>query len=83
MATGEEEQSSCVLDDQFAHQGFEMSQAGKKVERIMRFASALWHGDRGNRGPLEAYIAEAKQIVDALPGLDREDVIELAQTVRS
>jgi hypothetical protein len=56
-----------------------MSQTDKKAERILRFASALWHGDRGSRGNFEAYILEAKQVVDALPGLDREDVIELEQ----
>jgi hypothetical protein len=52
--------------------------ADAKANRIVRFASALWHGDRDRRGSLEAYITEAKQIADALPGLDREDVIELA-----
>jgi hypothetical protein len=54
-----------------------MGQTDRKKERILRFATALWHGDRGSRGGFEAYILEAKQIVDALPGLDREDVIEL------
>jgi hypothetical protein len=54
-----------------------MSQTDRKAERIVRFASALWHGDRGSRGGFEAYMVEAKQIVDALPGLDCEDVIEL------
>jgi hypothetical protein len=54
-----------------------MSQTDRKTERIVRFASALWHGDRGSRGGFEAYIAEANEIVDALPGLDREDVIKL------
>ena len=53
------------------------SQPDRKKARILRFASALWHGDRGSRGDIEAYLLEAKQIVDALPGLDREDVIEL------
>lgn len=48
-----------------------------KANRIIRFAAALWHGDRGRRGGLEAYVAEAQQIIDALPGLDREEVIEL------
>jgi hypothetical protein len=59
-----------------------MSQTDRKAERIMRFASALWHGDRGSRGGFEAYMAAAKQIVDALPGLDCEDVIELKQPPR-
>jgi hypothetical protein len=48
--------------------------ADAKANRIIRFAAALWHGDRGRRGSVEAYLAEAKQIVDALPGLDREAV---------
>lgn len=49
-----------------------------KANRIIRFAAALWHGDRGRRGNVEAYLGEAQQIVDALPGLDRDEVIELA-----
>ena len=57
--------------------------ADEKAKRIIRFASALWHGDRGRLGHVEAYLTEAKQIADALPGLDREDVIELAQETRS
>ena len=52
------------------------SETDRKAERIVRFASALWHGDRGSRGGFEAYMVEAKQIVDALPGPDCEDVIE-------
>ena len=50
---------------------------------VVRFAAALWRGDRGRRGNLEAYLGEAQQIADALPGLDREEVIELARETRS
>jgi hypothetical protein len=57
--------------------------ADAKAQRIIRFAAALWHGDRGRRGNVEAYFAEAKQIADALPGLEREDEIELGQESRS
>jgi type II secretory pathway component PulM len=53
--------------------------ADEKAKRIIRFASALWHGDRGRLGHVEAYLAEAKQIADALPGLDVRDVIELSK----
>ena len=57
--------------------------ADEKAKRIVRFASALWHGDRGRLGNVEAYLAEAKQIADALPGLDRDDVIDLLHKSRS
>ena len=57
--------------------------ADEKAKRIVRFASALWHGDRGRLGNVEAYLAEAKQIADALPGLDRDDVIDLLHESRS
>jgi hypothetical protein len=56
--------------------------ADAKATRIIRFAAALWHGDRGRLGNVEAYLAEAKQIADALPGLDREDEIELGAVYR-